>query len=119
MIMEFGMTFSEVLKYFRVGDRILYRNANGELTNRGSFVVLGIRGKEMTIEIPNGKKRPLRESDWNEVEQNLTALQNLRSVCQSMKTQNTTYILSLRWFPGITTQRSRPQKPAHPSRPSL
>jgi hypothetical protein len=104
--MEVGMTFAEVLKYFRVGDRILYRNANGKLTNGGSFVVLGIKPREMIIEIPNGKRRPLRESDWNEVEQNLTALQKSRSVCQSMKTQNTTYILSLRWFPGIAVGHS-------------
>jgi hypothetical protein len=92
------MNFSDVLKRFRVGDRIPYRNAHGKLTGRGSFEILKLAPTEMTIEIPNGNTRPLRKSEWDEVEENLPALQKARSFCHSMRTQNTTYILSLRWF---------------------
>lgn len=98
------MTFSEVLTHFSVGDRVPYRNANGKLTGNGSFVILGIVAGEMKIKIPNGNSRRLRESDWDEVEQNLIDLQKSRNTCQSMQTQNTTYILSLRLFPKIDAQ---------------
>lgn len=96
------MTFSEVLKYFRVGDTVPYRNAHGRLTRRGSFVVSKIKDETMTIRIPNRKSRQLRESDWDEVLQNLDGLQSSRSIAQSMQTQNATYILSLRWSPEIS-----------------
>ncbi len=100
------MTFAKVLTHFNVGDRVPYRNASGKLTGKGSFVVLRIETGKMTIEIPNRNERLLHERDWDEVEQNLTALQKSRSVCQSMQTQNTTYILSLRYFPIIAAQCS-------------
>jgi hypothetical protein len=97
------MTFQEVLKYIRVGDSIPYRNANGRLTNGGRFVVARVQNDLVTIRIQNGNYRSLAASDWNEVEQNLSALRRNRSVCQSMQTRNSTYVFSLRWWPPISS----------------
>jgi protein-L-isoaspartate O-methyltransferase len=79
------------------GERIPYRDAHGQLTNRGSMVVLAIQDKQLTVRISKGSERRINQKDWEEVEQFSIDLLRSGTTRQKMRsTRNVTYVLSLR-----------------------
>src|SRR6266702_4214471 len=90
------MTFLQAQEIVVVGQSIQHRSTEGSIL-KGSFMVLAKEKGSLKIRNNKGNPRTVKQADWDEVMTNLVELRSKNGAVnrETMKTRNSTYVLSL------------------------